>query len=138
MLFGISFNRFVHLVGWLPIYLSGYLHGYLHRDISNGNILMSGQTCEEEKVQDTPRSSENHLSLLQDRKAVEAIKELCMQVKDLTDMMLGISDQCTASVTDGDTLGDYSWTQEHRATKSVSYFCVIRKAVLHAAHRVHL
>jgi hypothetical protein len=56
MLFGISFNRFVHLVGWLPIYPSGYLH----RDISNGNILIADKPVKRKRFK-IPKEFENHL-----------------------------------------------------------------------------
>ena len=86
-----------------------------------------------------PKEFQDHLESLQDQKAVEGIKELCRKVEELADG-LGISDQCTAFVTDGDLAIPWSdsWTREHRATKSVSYVRVTRKVVLDAAHRVHL
>jgi hypothetical protein len=70
-----------------------------------------------------PEEFQDHLSSLRDREAVEVIKELCRQVEELADT-LGVSDQCTAFVTDGD-LGipwSDSWIKERRATKSVSEF----------------
>jgi hypothetical protein len=85
-----------------------------------------------------PEEFLKHLESLQDQKAVEAIKELCKEVEDLVGK-LGISDQCTAFVTDGDLAISWReyWTKERGTTKSVSYFRVTRKTVLDAAHRVH-
>jgi hypothetical protein len=98
---------------------------------------MTDKPVKREKFE-IPKEFLEHLESLQDQKAVEAIKELCRQVKDLVDT-LGISDQCTAFVTDGDLAIPWSdsWTEKHRATMAVSYFRVTRKPVFDAAHRAH-
>jgi hypothetical protein len=84
-----------------------------------------------------PEEFLDHLPSLQDKKAVEVIKELCRQVEGFAEK-LGISDQCVGFVTDGDlaiSWRDY-WTEEHRAGKSVSYFYVIWKDAVDATHRI--
>jgi len=85
-----------------------------------------------------PKAFEDHLTLLQDQMTVEVIRGLCRKVKELVDM-LGISDECIAFVTDGDlaiSWRDY-WTEERRATKSVSESLVTWKAAPDTFHRVH-
>ena len=85
-----------------------------------------------------PKKFHDHLSSLQDQKTVEVVKGLCRQVEENV-VRLGISDQCTAFITDGDlaiSWEDY-WTEERRAAKSVSRFEVIQNAALKAVHRAH-
>jgi len=86
-----------------------------------------------------PKEFQDHLESLQDREAVDRIKELCGRVEELV-ARLGISGQCTGFVTDGDLAIPWRnyWTDERREAKSVSYIRVTLKAVVDAAHRVHL
>ena len=78
-----------------------------------------------------PEEFQDHLESLQDKEAAKAIKELCKQVEDLA-CKLGISDQCTAFITDGDLAISWReyWTKERGVTKLVSYFCVARNTAL--------
>jgi len=75
----------------------------------------------ERKRFEIPKDFQDHLESLQDKKAVEVIKELCKRVEELAEG-LGISEQCTAFITDGDLAvpwRDY-WTEDRRGTKLVS------------------
>ena len=68
-----------------------------------------------------PKEFQDHLGSLQDKKPVEVIKGLCKRVIELVDG-LGISEPCTAFITDGDLAvpwRDY-WTKDHRGIKLVS------------------
>ena len=75
----------------------------------------------ERKTFEIPKEFQDHLEPLQDKKAVGVIKDLCKRVVELVDR-LGISEQCTAFITDGDLAvpwRDY-WTKDHRWIKLVS------------------
>ena len=92
----------------------------------------------ERKKFEIPEGFREHLESLQDKEAVGRINELCRRVEKLV-AQLGISDQCTGFVTDGDlaiTWRDY-WTKERRLAKSVGHFHLARKATLDAARRAH-
>ena len=111
-------NLFVHTAGWLSLYLSGHLH----RDVSLGNTLMTDEPVGMKKFE-IPKEFRDHLESLQNKEAVGRINELCSRVEQLV-AQLGISDQCTGFVTDGDLAipwRDY-WNNECRAAKLVSYF----------------
>ena len=79
----------------------------------------------------------DHLSSLQDQKAVEVVKGLCRQVEEIV-VKLGISDQCTAFVMDSNHATSWrdGWAEESFGTKSVSRSQVARKATLDTIHRV--
>ena len=114
-----------------------YLSGHLHRDVSLGNTLMTDEPVKKKKFE-IPEGFREHLESLQDKEAVRKINELCSKVEELV-ARLGISDQCTGFITDGDlsiTWRDY-WTKERRQAKSVGHFHITRKAALDASCRAH-
>jgi len=119
-------------VGWLSIYLSGHLH----RDVSIGNVLMTDKPVKGKEF-GIPEKFRDHVKSL-DPEAVDAIEKLCRRVEKLV-KELGISDECTGFVTDGDLAISWEryWAEDRRTVKSVSCSHIIWKAVLDAAHRVH-
>ena len=114
-----------------------YLSGHLHRGISLRNILMADELVKGRRFK-IPREFHDHLSSLQDQKAVEAIKDLCGKIEEAV-AKLGISDQCTAFITDSNHVTPWrdGWVEESFGTKSVSRSQVARKATLDTIHRMH-
>jgi len=87
-----------------------------------------------------PKEFQDHINSLRlDRGVADTIRGLCRRVEELV-VKLGISDQCTGFVTDGDLAISWEkyWTEERRAAKSVSCSHIICGVVLDAPHRVHL
>ena len=101
-----------------------YLSGHLHRDVSLGNTLMTNEPVKRKKFE-IPEQFDDHIGSLQNQEEVEAIRKLCRRVEELV-AQLGISDQCTGFITDGDLAISWKhcWTEERRAAKSVSYLCI--------------
>ena len=100
---------------------------------------MTDKPVKREKFE-IPQSFRKSLSLLNktNSKEVTKIRRLCREIEKVV-AKLGISDQCTAFITDGDLAISWEnyWTEERRAAKSVSRFEVIRNAVLNTVYRVH-
>lgn len=115
-------------VGWLSVYLSGYLH----RDPSLGNFLFGRVENEGFKI---PQDFLDGASLLRNG---EEIKEKCERVQKLV-VKLGISNECSAVITDGDLSVSWKnyWEAGHQVTKSVSDFLVSQMAGLDQVYRVH-
>ena len=65
----------------LTIFHAGWLSMYLHRDISLRNILMADEPVKMRRFE-IPREFHDHLSSLQDQKAVDMVKGLCRQVEE--------------------------------------------------------
>ena len=97
---------------------------------------MTDKPVKREKFE-IPKEFHDHLSSLQDQKAVEAIQDLCRKIKEAV-AKLGISDQCTAFVTDSNHATSWrdGWAEESFGTKSVSRSQVARKATLDTIHRL--
>ena len=101
---------------------------------------MTDKPVQREKFK-IPQNFHRHLSLLAEtnKKEVTKVKRLCRDIEKVV-AKLGISDQCTAFITDGNLAisWDNYWTEERRAAKSVSRFEVMGNAVLKTVHRAHL
>ena len=93
---------------------------YLHRDISLKNVLMTDEPVKGRRFE-IPREFHDHLSSLQDQKAVDMVKGPCRQVEEIV-VTLGISDQYTAFITDNNHATSWrdGWAEESLRTKSVS------------------
>lgn len=74
--------------------------GHLHRDVSLEKVLMTDEPVKRKKFE-ISKEFRDHLGSLQDKKAVDRIKELCGRVEKLV-VQLGISNRCTEFVTDAD------------------------------------
>ena len=91
----------------------------------------------ERKEFEIPKKFQDHVNSL-DQDAADTIRKLCGRVEALV-VKLGISDQCTGFVTDGDLAvsWEHYWAGERRAAKSVSCPRISWKVMLDAVHRVH-
>lgn len=81
----------------------------------------------ERKGFEIPEGFLHSLSLLphKDKKAVEEIKRRCKEVEGYVDR-LGLSNKHSAVITDGNLAVSWmdDWSNNHQATKPVSYFLV--------------
>ena len=105
-------------LGWLSTYLSGYLH----RDVSIESVFMTKEPVKR-KTFEMPEGFMDHLFSLGDGLATAEILGLYGQVEQLV-ARLGISNECTGFIADGDTV--VSWddylSEGHRGSEPVSGF----------------
>jgi len=75
------------------------------------------------KAFEVPEQFLNHLSSIKDKRLADEIQTLCGRVKQLV-VELGISDECTGFITDGDLAIPWKncFSREHRGTMSVRCF----------------
>src|ERR1700753_73999 len=92
----------------------------MHQDISIGNVLMVTKPVKQREFE-VPEQFLEHLSVMEDKEAVSEIRTLCERVKELV-VELGISDECTGFVTDGDLAIPWKdcFSEENKKVKWVS------------------
>jgi len=73
------------------------------------------------KAFEVPEQFLNHLSSIKDKRLADEIRALCERVKQLV-VELGISDECTGFITDGDLAIPWKdcFSKENRGSKWVS------------------
>ena len=97
-----------------------YLSGYLHRDLSLGNVLML--SVGKEKGFEIPEEFITHLTTLENKEAVEEIKEQCKGIQEIVAQMKIPNKPC-AVIGDGDlaVCWEKYFSTGRRKGKSVSH-----------------